>query len=135
MKLWQTNAALVLLAAVTFSAAPASASPLSIGARDVGVAASEADSLVVQVQRGGGRGVRAAPARGPRGGGGRGGRGRGGDIGAGVAAGIIGLAIGGMIAAEQNRQQNIGYCASRFRSYNPETGTYIGRDGRVRRCP
>ncbi|AIQ93981.1 protein of unassigned function [Methylobacterium oryzae CBMB20] len=26
------------------------------------------------------------------------------------------------------------YCARRFRSYDPQTGTYLGRDGRRHRC-
>ena len=29
----------------------------------------------------------------------------------------------------------VGYCMSRFRSYNPNTGTYIGYDGMERPCP
>jgi hypothetical protein len=76
-------------------------------------------------QRGRGRG------RGDRG---RGrGRGYGGAaIGAGIAAGII----GGAIIADQARRNNaVEYCMSRFRSYNPETGTYITSRGEERPCP
>jgi hypothetical protein len=29
----------------------------------------------------------------------------------------------------------VAYCASRFRSYNPQTGTYIAKGGVVRACP
>ena len=29
----------------------------------------------------------------------------------------------------------VAYCSSRFRSYNPETGTYIAKGGVVRACP
>ena len=29
----------------------------------------------------------------------------------------------------------VGYCMSRFRSYNPNTGTYVGYDGMERPCP
>jgi hypothetical protein len=86
----------------------------------------------------------ATPAHAQRGrgrgwGGGPRGRGRGwGGPGVGAAVGIgIGAAIvGGAIAASQAeaaRQQD--YCARRFRSYNPATGTYIGRDGIERPCP
>jgi len=72
--------------------------------------------------------------RGARGGGGRGrGGGRGVGVGVGIAAGII----GGAIIADQYRRRDdaVAYCAQRFRSYNPETGTYIGRDGFEHPCP
>jgi hypothetical protein len=58
--------------------------------------------------------------------------------------GVLGGVIGGVIV---NRPQYyppvyqppqydpIQYCMSRFRSYNPETGVYLGYDGRYRRCP
>lgn len=79
-------------------------------------------------QRGRGRG------RGGRGGGG--GRGRGRGIGPAIGIGIGAAIVGGMIAAEAaRRQEAVEYCMRRFRSYNPETGTYIGRDGRPRPCP
>jgi hypothetical protein len=29
----------------------------------------------------------------------------------------------------------VGYCMQRFRSYNPNTGTYVGYDGIERPCP
>jgi BA14K-like protein len=72
--------------------------------------------------------------RGRGGGRGRGrGRGYGGAaIGAGIAAGII----GGAIIADQARRSNaVEYCMSRFRSYNPNTGTYISNSGEERPCP
>ncbi len=69
---------------------------------------------------------------------------RGDGIAAGVAAGAIGaLAIGGLAASgafdppvraapmAPGRRQ---WCADRYRSYNPEDGTFIGRDGRARYC-
>jgi hypothetical protein len=28
-----------------------------------------------------------------------------------------------------------GYCAQRYRSYDPASGTYLGRDGRRHPCP
>jgi hypothetical protein len=29
----------------------------------------------------------------------------------------------------------VAYCLSRFRTYNPSTGTFIGNDGRPHACP
>jgi ABC-type cobalamin transport system permease subunit len=66
------------------------------------------------------------------------GRGRGRGIGIGTAIGIgVGAAIvGGAIAADQAaRSDAVEYCMRRFRSYNPETGTYIGFDGQPHPCP
>jgi ABC-type cobalamin transport system permease subunit len=66
------------------------------------------------------------------------GRGRGRGIGVGTAIGIgVGAAIvGGAIAADQARRSDaVEYCMRRFRSYNPETGTYIGFDGQPHPCP
>lgn len=92
--------------------------------------------------RGGGGGGRGGGGggRGRGGGGGRGGgRGRGGG---GVGLGIIGLGIGAAIgaagaaaAADQNRRDAVDYCLRTFRSYNPETGTYVGLDGYEHPCP
>jgi len=59
----------------------------------------------------------------------------GGDAGAAVAAGIFGLVLGGIIAAEAQRQQAITYCVQRFRSYDPQSMTYLGNDGRRHPCP
>ena len=69
-----------------------------------------------------------------------GGRGRGGGVGVGTAVGIgVGAAIiGGAIAAsaaEQQRQEAINYCAQRYRSYDPNSQTYIGRGGMRYPCP
>jgi hypothetical protein len=55
----------------------------------------------------------------------------------GLAAGAI---IGGAIAAGQANaaaaaQQNAAYCAQRFRSYDPASGTYLGTDGYRHPCP
>ena len=68
------------------------------------------------------------------------GRGRGGGVGVGTAVGIgVGAAIiGGAIAAsaaEQQRQQAVGYCMQRYRSYDPNSQTYLGRDGMRYSCP
>lgn len=50
-----------------------------------------------------------------------------------VAAGVAGLAIGSAIASNSGRGSS--YCADRYRTYNPRTGTYIASGGVVRRCP
>jgi hypothetical protein len=77
-------------------------------------------------QRGRGGGGRGGGGRG------RGGGGRGVGIGVGIAAGII----GGAIIADQARRNNaVEYCMQRFRSYNPNTGTYISSGGIERPCP
>ena len=70
------------------------------------------------------------------GGGYRGGGGHGGGNGAGIAAGVIGgLLLGAIIANEAQRSRGANYCARRFRSYDPESGTYLGRDGLRHSCP
>jgi hypothetical protein len=92
--------------------------------------------------RGGGR--RFGGGFGRRGYGGRGFRGRGygyGGGGAAIGAGIAGLAagalIGGAIASSQAAPAGdpVAYCESRYRSYNPATGTYTGYDGLAHACP
>ena len=53
----------------------------------------------------------------------------------GLAAGAI---IGGAIAASQANaaaQQNANYCAQRYRSYDPQSGTYLNNDGNRYSCP
>jgi BA14K-like protein len=53
----------------------------------------------------------------------------------GLAAGAI---IGGAIAAGQANaaaQQNAAYCARRYRSYDPASGTYLNNDGNRYPCP
>jgi hypothetical protein len=71
------------------------------------------------------------------------------DRGNAAAAGIAGLAagalIGGAIASQQAQaatptyvvpdQSAVAYCAQRFRSYDPASGTYLGYDGVRRSCP
>ncbi|MCX5497014.1 BA14K family protein [Kaistia dalseonensis] len=60
------------------------------------------------------------------------------NTGAAVAAGVIGLAAGAMIAGAANQDRynnNVSYCSQRYRSYNPNTGTYTGYDGRQHPCP
>ncbi|AMN41391.1 BA14K family protein [Rhodoplanes sp. Z2-YC6860] len=79
---------------------------------------------------GGGRGGNVVRGGGGRGRGGGGGRGIG--IGVGIAAGIIGA---GIAADAARRRDAVDYCMQRFRSYNPNTGTYIGAGGIERPCP
>jgi len=69
-----------------------------------------------------------------------GGRGRGGGVGVGTAVGIgVGAAIiGGAIAAsaaEQQRRDAISYCMQRYRSFDPQSMTYLAKDGYRRPCP
>ena len=55
-------------------------------------------------------------------------------VGIGVGAAIIGGAIAAS-AAEQQRQRAINYCMQRYRSYDPNSMTYLGRDGYRHSCP
>jgi hypothetical protein len=112
------SAAGVLLCACLL-AAPAA--PLSLS-KNLSTQA-DGDSLLLQVQhrRHGGGGYR-----------GGGGGGDGGAIAAGVVGGLI---LGAVIASEAQRQNAVNYCAQRFRSYDPGSGTYVGRDGRRHSCP
>ena len=122
MRLLKTAiAALTVGAAIALAAGAATAMPLNTGGSSIHTQATNVSPLVdVQFRRRGG------PGWGPA-------------IGLGIGAAVI----GGMIAAEQAQaeaaaaaqQDAIAYCMQRFRSYNPETGMYVGRDGRARPCP
>lgn len=117
-------ASTLIAAAAAFAlAAPASAAPLMTGA----ALSQAAPSATVNVQH-----WRHRPHRHHYHGGG----GSGALIG-GLAAGAI---IGGAIAASQAQaaqqaQQAHAYCAQRFRSYDPASGTYLGHDGYRHPCP
>ncbi|MBW7968662.1 BA14K family protein [Bradyrhizobium sp. BR 10289] len=50
----------------------------------------------------------------------------------GLAAGAI---IGGAIANSQARQDAVSYCAQRYKSYDPASGTYLAYDGQRYACP
>jgi len=56
----------------------------------------------------------------------------------GAGAAIAGFAMGALIAGALSQPRYYSsrdsYCASRFRSYNPRTGTYTTYDGRQVRC-
>lgn len=73
-----------------------------------------------------------------RGRGGGWGRGRGDGVGAAIGIGVGAAIIGGAIAAsaaEQQRRDAIGYCMQRYRSYDPNSMTYLGNDGFRHPCP
>lgn len=54
----------------------------------------------------------------------------------GLAAGaIIGGAIAAGAASNAQAQQNANYCAQRYRSYDPASGTYLNNDGNRYPCP
>jgi hypothetical protein len=54
-------------------------------------------------------------------------------LGLGLAAGAI---VGGAIAAgAAQANQNAAWCAQRYRSYDPRSGTYLNRDGNRYPCP
>jgi hypothetical protein len=53
---------------------------------------------------------------------------RGSDAGAAVAAGVIGLAAGAILGGALSQRSHGVSCAN-YRSYNPRTGTYVGRNG------
>ena len=83
-------------------------------------------------------GVSPAFAQRGRGRGRGGGWGRGDGVGAAVGIGIGAAIIGGAIAAnaaEQQRRDAVSYCMQRYRSFDPESMTYQGRDGFRRPCP
>jgi len=85
------------------------------------VAQNDGNSLVIQVQHHRRHGRH-------WGGGGNG-------AGAAAAGAAFGLFLGAVIANEAQRQQAIEYCAQRYRSFNPQSMTYLGRDGFRHPCP
>ena len=129
-------------------AAPANAAPLAPATAAVIAAADAGLVETVQYRRYYG------PRSGYRGGYSGGYRyNRGAAVGAGIAAGAIGaLAAGALLAPGPVYAEPvpppyrgplyatpdadaIAYCSRRFRTYDPETGTYIGTGGVVRACP
>ena len=73
-----------------------------------------------------------------RGRGGGWGRGRGNGVGAAIGLGVGAAIVGGAIAAsaaEQQRQNAVSYCMQRYRSYDPNSQTYLGNDGLRHPCP
>jgi hypothetical protein len=83
-------------------------------------------------------GVSPAFAQRGRGRGRGGGWGRGSGVGAAVGIGVGAAIIGGAIAAsaaEQQRRDAVSFCMQRYRSYDPNSQTYLGRDGMRYSCP
>lgn len=132
------------LAGAAALASPASAAPLAPATAVAGTATAAPLVQEVQWRRYGYYGPR---YYGPRY---YGGYRRGPAVGAGVAAGIIGGALAaGALAAPRpvytapvpaygytdEDVDAVAYCSRRFRTYNPETGTYIASGGIVRACP
>ena len=118
-----------LMVGAALLAAPAFAAPLAGTSQNLLSQAqtqgqSLDDATVVPVQY---RRWRGGPRYGGRRGGGNGGA---------VAAGVVGgLILGTIIAGAAQRQNAVNYCAQRFRSYDPGSGTYVGNDGRRHSCP
>ena len=131
MQSWKiVSAAMVLGASLLISAPPAAASPTIpvAGAKRL-VAASAQSPQTVQYRRWH-RGYRYhgwyhRPYRPYYG------------TGAAVVGGLAtGAVIGGAIANSQARANDaVGYCAQRYRSYDPASGTYLGYDGNRHPCP
>jgi hypothetical protein len=52
-----------------------------------------------------------------------------------VAAGVATGAVVGTAVAASNASNAASYCASRYRSYDPGSGTFLGNDGLRHPCP
>lgn len=131
-------------------AAPASAAPIGAASGPALSLATGGNELIESVQY---RRYGYGPRYGYRGG--YYGGGRGAAVGAGIAAGVIGgaLAAGALAGPRyvepapiygapvraygygESDIDAVAYCSRRFRSYDPETGTYIAAGGVVRACP
>lgn len=112
--------ALLVSSTMLASSLPATSAPLM---NNVGLikAASSSDVTAVQYRRWHRHGYY------------RGGGGSAAGLGIGLAAGAI---IGGAIAASAAQaNQNAAYCAQRYRSYDPRSGTYLNNDGNRYPCP
>ncbi len=142
-------------------AAPAGAAPIGpVSGSSLALAAGTNDLVETVQYRRYGPGYGYGPRYGYRGGYYRGGRGA--AVGAGIAAGVIGGALAaGALAGPRYVEpapiyvapapvygapvraygygpsdvDAVAYCSRRFRSYDPETGTYIATGGVVRACP
>lgn len=120
------TAALLAGSMALTSVLPAAAAPLVNGTGLAKAAVSAGDIEKVQYRRGYGHrpGYHHHHRRHRHGGAG---------VGIGLAAGAI---IGGAIAASAAQaQQNAAYCAQRYRSYDPRSGTYLNNDGNRYPCP
>jgi hypothetical protein len=127
MQSWKiVSAAIVLGASSLVLPAPAAASPTMAVAGAQRLAGSAQPLQTVQYRRW---------HRGPHyyGGYHRRNYGTGAAVLGGLAAGAV---IGGAIANSQARANDaVAYCAQRYRSYDPASGTYLGYDGNRHPCP
>jgi hypothetical protein len=128
MQLWKiVSAAIVVGASSLISLPPAAATPMMSAAGRERLAAGSARPLeTVQYRRGhhGHRHHRWHHRRH---------HGTGAAVLGGLAAGAV---IGGAIADSQARANDaVAYCAQRYRSYDPASGTYLGYDGYRHSCP
>jgi hypothetical protein len=125
-----TSAVLIGATVLSFSV-PAISAPMIVQ-QSQAQSTSSLPTENVQYRRGYGRGY-------GYGGGYHRGYGRGGGNGALVGGLIGGAIIGGAIAAgaasNAQAQQNANYCAQRYRSYDPASGTYLNNDGNRYPCP
>lgn len=122
----------ILAAAISLSMAGAIAAPAPALAADRGIyteAASHCDHLFDREER---RRCRR-----------NGGNSTDDDIGAAIGLGIVGITLGAILAgaaAEDQKKKDreyqrwLNYCAQKYRSFDPYTGTYIDRYGRERPC-
>ncbi|MDB5504597.1 MAG: hypothetical protein JWR89_4499 [Tardiphaga sp.] len=130
-----TSAVLIGATALSFSV-PAISAPLMVQPQQA-QSTTALPTENVQYYRGGGYGRGYGYGGGYRRGYGYRGGGNGALIGGLAAGAIIGGAIAAGAASQANAaaQQNANYCAQRYRSYDPASGTYLNNDGNRYPCP
>jgi hypothetical protein len=124
---WKLIPAAIALGASAMLAQPAAASPLMAATGAASLSAAVQPVETVQYRRWhGGPGYHR-----------HGWHHRGYGTGAAVIGGLAaGAVIGGAIANSQARANDtVAYCAQRYRSYDPASGTYTGYDGNRHPCP
>ena len=131
MRFVKTTAAVLLIGSASLiGAAPAISAPL-MNQSQLSAAAPAMTETVQYRRYGYGRGY----GYGPRYGYGRRGYGGGAVLGGLAAGAIIGGAIAAGSAANAAANNNAAYCAQRYRSYDPGSGTYLSTDGNRYACP
>ncbi|UZE48744.1 BA14K family protein [Rhodopseudomonas sp. P2A-2r] len=128
-----TSAVLIGATALTFSV-PAISAPMMNQASVAKAVPSSTENVQYYRGHGYGYGGGYRHGYGHRGYGHRGG-GNGALIGGLAAGAIIGGAIAAGAASNAQAQQNANYCAQRYRSYDPASGTYLNNDGNRYPCP
>jgi len=140
MQYLKTLTSVVLIGATALSfSVPAISAPLMVQPKLAQTTTTSLPTENVQYYRGGGYGRGYGYGGGYRGGRGYGHRGGGGN-GALIGGLAVGALIGGAIAAgaaqsNAQSQQGASYCAQRYRSYDPASGTYLNNDGNRYSCP